>query len=205
MSPRPRTPGPRRRPGPRPRGWQDRPWISQTLRQEVLVRDGGWCRYCGDAAETLDHVIPLTAGGDSTQDNLVSACQKCNSKKGAFAGFNLSNGVLRLEEWVVDSNHLFGRSGGSLWEAVRRNRGTYTKVWLTNDVVELLYSIQHPNEPLHQTVRRLMLQLDQIGASFRKNRIGVRGGRCVDERTPTPMLHTRKPCNIPDSDTNTPM
>jgi len=32
----------------------------------------------------IDHVIPISAGGDSTNDNLCLACRHCNSYKFAF-------------------------------------------------------------------------------------------------------------------------
>ena len=33
---------------------------------------------------TLDHLIPRSKGGKSSWTNLVTACKKCNSKKGDF-------------------------------------------------------------------------------------------------------------------------
>jgi 5-methylcytosine-specific restriction endonuclease McrA len=31
----------------------------------------------------IDHIIPVSQGGDSTLDNLVTACRRCNRKKAA--------------------------------------------------------------------------------------------------------------------------
>jgi len=39
------------------------------------------CAYCGDAAEHVDHIVPLKSGGDSMWDNLTPACQRCNYAK----------------------------------------------------------------------------------------------------------------------------
>lgn len=36
------------------------------------------CVYCGDEAETVDHIIPLMKGGTDDPLNLVAACGKCN-------------------------------------------------------------------------------------------------------------------------------
>ncbi|MEW5319270.1 MAG: hypothetical protein WDW38_010433 [Sanguina aurantia] len=53
-------------------------------RRNVLVRDNFQCQYCGSKKElTLDHVHPQCKGGGATWANLVTACQKCNQKKGA--------------------------------------------------------------------------------------------------------------------------
>ncbi len=55
----------------------------QKLREDVLQRDGWVCRYCGGAAKTVDHVIPKARGGTDDLRNLVAACLRCNSVKGA--------------------------------------------------------------------------------------------------------------------------
>ncbi|MCM2279449.1 MAG: HNH endonuclease [Oligoflexia bacterium] len=45
----------------------------------------GLCHYCGGkfpASElTMDHVVPLARGGESTQGNLVPSCRDCNREK----------------------------------------------------------------------------------------------------------------------------
>ncbi|KZV50891.1 hypothetical protein F511_10462 [Dorcoceras hygrometricum] len=52
-------------------------------RKNILSRDNFTCQYC-DSAEnlTIDHVLPIARGGEWTWENLVTACAKCNSKKG---------------------------------------------------------------------------------------------------------------------------
>lgn len=48
----------------------------------IFQRDGHACRYCGQGRNlTVDHVLPLSRGGDNAQDNLVTACRSCNSSK----------------------------------------------------------------------------------------------------------------------------
>lgn len=50
----------------------------------VMRRDKYTCQYCGvrHVHMTLDHVIPRTQGGEDSWENLVCACDKCNSRKG---------------------------------------------------------------------------------------------------------------------------
>ncbi len=55
-------------------------WKNRRL--EVLQRDGYICTYCGQDANSVDHVIPRSAGGDHSLANLVACCLKCNGKKG---------------------------------------------------------------------------------------------------------------------------
>lgn len=55
-------------------------------RKNVLLRDGYKCQYCGKALApaflTLDHVIPVSRGGKTQWDNIVTACKACNARKG---------------------------------------------------------------------------------------------------------------------------
>ncbi|NEP36778.1 MAG: HNH endonuclease [Moorea sp. SIO3E2] len=52
-------------------------------RREVLRRDKHRCQYCGSTKKlTLDHVMPRSKGGKHSWDNVVTACERCNSLKG---------------------------------------------------------------------------------------------------------------------------
>lgn len=52
------------------------------LREQVFVRDGFVCTYCGSENDlACDHVVPLIQGGKSTMDNLTTACRSCNCAK----------------------------------------------------------------------------------------------------------------------------
>ena len=57
--------------------------ISDELRNFVLERDKYACRYCGKKVEPLhlDHVYPVAKGGETSAENLVAACLRCNVKK----------------------------------------------------------------------------------------------------------------------------
>jgi 5-methylcytosine-specific restriction endonuclease McrA len=53
-------------------------------RLEILSRDQWTCFYCMQPATTVDHVIPIKAGGDPlAYENLVACCSSCNSRKGS--------------------------------------------------------------------------------------------------------------------------
>lgn len=55
-------------------------------RRSVLLRDNQTCQYCGasgaHAILTLDHLLPRSRGGDTTWENVVTACRACNMRKG---------------------------------------------------------------------------------------------------------------------------
>lgn len=62
-------------------------------RKGVMVRDNYKCAYCGKHADTVDHIIPKSKGGENTYENCVASCIKCNSHKSnrslKEAGFKL--------------------------------------------------------------------------------------------------------------------
>lgn len=56
-------------------------------RKNILLRDHSCCQYCGKqfspAELTLDHITPRSRGGESSWDNLVACCKRCNHRKGS--------------------------------------------------------------------------------------------------------------------------
>ena len=58
-------------------------------RHNIYVRDGNRCQYCGhkfaSSELSLDHVIPLSRGGNSSWENVVCACLSCNVQARATA------------------------------------------------------------------------------------------------------------------------
>lgn len=55
-------------------------------RKNIMLRDNFSCQYCGVTGRpdelTLDHVHPVSRGGGDSWSNVVTACKKCNHKKG---------------------------------------------------------------------------------------------------------------------------
>lgn len=80
-------------------------------RKNVLKRDGMKCQYCGSTRDlTIDHVVPKSRGGADSWENLVTACNTCNNRKGnktpAEANMNLKrkpyrpNHIVFLREYL---------------------------------------------------------------------------------------------------------
>lgn len=61
--------------------------LSKKIRFEVFKRDAFTCQYCGKTPPKvvleIDHIHPVSEGGDNDIDNLLSACFDCNRGKGA--------------------------------------------------------------------------------------------------------------------------
>lgn len=89
-------------------------------RQNIFKRDNFECQYCGTKRDlTIDHVIPRAKGGADTWTNLVTACKKCNAKKGNHALEN-SNMTLRRRPYkpsysIFLKDHMNGQA--SEWDA----------------------------------------------------------------------------------------
>ena len=62
--------------------WGSR-YIPEKLRQKIFKRDKT-CRWC-DSKDNLeiDHIVPVSRGGEPTEENLQVLCRSCNRKKRA--------------------------------------------------------------------------------------------------------------------------
>lgn len=52
------------------------------FRARIFEAWGHRCAYCGDPAQSLDHIIPKAKGGATVPNNLAPACLTCNRRKG---------------------------------------------------------------------------------------------------------------------------
>lgn len=52
----------------------------------LFRRDQNMCLYCGNHFDNIalsrDHVVPLSRGGEDAWPNVVTACKRCNARKG---------------------------------------------------------------------------------------------------------------------------
>lgn len=57
--------------------------VTRTQRARILERDNYTCQECGSQEHLcIDHVLPVSRGGDSSDENLQVLCLSCNTKKG---------------------------------------------------------------------------------------------------------------------------
>jgi 5-methylcytosine-specific restriction endonuclease McrA len=54
---------------------------SSLSRRAVFARDDYRCQYCGERADSIDHVLPRSRGGPHTWENVAAACRPCNLTK----------------------------------------------------------------------------------------------------------------------------
>lgn len=91
-------------------------WLTQDRKREIasylIKRYGNCCHYCGcdllptqaetpfpSAMQTLDHIVPQSAGGQWKIDNLVLACLECNQlrKSTDYEAFKRLRRAARVE------------------------------------------------------------------------------------------------------------
>ena len=63
--------------------------MTSKLRQHIKERDNFTCKRCGVSVEDephllleIDHIVPVSKGGLTTEDNLQTLCWRCNRSKG---------------------------------------------------------------------------------------------------------------------------
>lgn len=57
--------------------------VTRTQRARIFERDGYKCVICNvKDSLCIDHILPVSRGGDSSDENLQTLCMSCNTKKG---------------------------------------------------------------------------------------------------------------------------
>lgn len=81
-------------------------------RRGVMRRDNYECAYCGGRAETIDHILPRSRGGQHTWENVVAACKHHNMRKSnhllSELGWTLPfvPGAPRGPRWLAGLEHV---------------------------------------------------------------------------------------------------
>jgi HNH endonuclease len=74
----------------------------QRIRAVVLARDEHRCHWCGRDANTVDHLKPLAMGGERLDPaNLVAACRRCNSRRGAVVSNRRRSSLAPGSGWLA--------------------------------------------------------------------------------------------------------
>jgi len=89
--------------------------IVRLTRRNLMLRDGYRCQYCGrsagERALNIDHVLPRSRGGRESWENLVTACQPCNRRKGERTPLEAGMPLLRraaAPSWSLAAQLLLG-------------------------------------------------------------------------------------------------
>lgn len=132
-------------------------YVPENLRRQVRERFNNICAYCRTAellsasVFEIDHIIPYSADGPTSLDNLCLACSSCNNRKGIrqHAVDPLTNQVVPLFHpvkqewddhfsWSESKTNIIGQtpSGRATIELLRMNRPQIVflrEIWLSVD------------------------------------------------------------------------
>ncbi len=69
-------------------------------RANIYARDDHTCQYCGQGFPldrlTFDHVVPVRYGGRKDWENIVTACVRCNRRKGGRTPAEAGMRIIRM-------------------------------------------------------------------------------------------------------------
>ena len=77
-------------------------------RQSIYEAWDHCCGYCGNKATSLDHIVPRFKSGSSNRNNLLPACQRCNSNKASMdmkpwyeqQEFYTEERMKKIDDWI---------------------------------------------------------------------------------------------------------
>ncbi|OFV71524.1 HNH endonuclease [Acetobacterium wieringae] len=59
--------------------------LNQSERKKIFNKTDGHCAYCGTELEfgkmQIDHIVPISRGGEDDEKNMIAACRSCNHYK----------------------------------------------------------------------------------------------------------------------------
>lgn len=111
---------------------QERARCDLTLAQWVSVCEAfGWrCAYCRDRPFNrqlvMEHMIPLSRGGDHSIENVALACSECNVRKNRFTPLEWACVLTDILEREPGRGSTTLRPGS--WRASGRPRHTYNRL-----------------------------------------------------------------------------
>jgi 5-methylcytosine-specific restriction endonuclease McrA len=123
--------------------------LSNRTRFEVFKRDEFVCQYCGrkppQVILQVDHIIPVSKGGDNEIINLITSCFDCNSGK---SDIEIDDKITRDDIKIINSQNKEKQELLVLvWRsliACNKHYGTH-RLRYRNEIAILLLSDQYQN------------------------------------------------------------
>jgi len=82
-------------------------------RRTLFARDDHACQYCGKGYPlnqlSLDHVVPRSRGGETSWENVVCCCLRCNNRKGDRSPSEVGMQLLRRPQKPQQSPVIMGK------------------------------------------------------------------------------------------------
>ena len=85
--------------------------ISDQVKREVWIRDGGKCMICSSTQDVeYDHIMPISKGGNSDKSNLQLLCLPCNRSKRTKVGKPAEQVATQNQQYSYDRHSLEGET-----------------------------------------------------------------------------------------------
>ena len=133
--------------------------MTRALREAIKQRDGFTCQSCGNSINKepnllleIDHVVPVSKGGITSEENLQTLCWKCNRSKGAkiVRPVRKSNEVARQAEMPTGTP----QTPEEMYEKARELRAAgkaYEAISLLTEIIKC-----HPESQAAQVAEELL-------------------------------------------------
>lgn len=119
--------------------------MTSSLREKIKKRDNYTCCSCGNSIAKepnllleIDHIVPISKGGMTTEDNLQTLCWKCNRSKGSKVIGNDLNNEKIIKEKVENNVDVVSKEEKSKIELIREYKQLLDEGILTVDEFEEL-------------------------------------------------------------------
>ncbi|MEE0726701.1 MAG: HNH endonuclease signature motif containing protein, partial [Clostridium saudiense] len=93
----------------RSKGKEKRKSIPVETRKIIYKQSGGRCAICGKQIDfnemELDHINPVSLGGNSNQSNLQCCCVSCNRMKGNLPPEEFNTKTISIFMWQMDKRY----------------------------------------------------------------------------------------------------
>lgn len=157
--------------------------ISKRRRFDVFKRDGFACQYCGrktpEVVLEVDHIIPVSEGGENDTDNLATACFECNRGKAAKSlkaipepmrerAARIKEAEAQLAEYAKIMEERRARIDEQVWKIIWKlhpNRDTVPRTWVAG-ITKFLDRLSYP-EIMHAADITLLKCIRDDNKEFR--------------------------------------
>ena len=135
--------------------------LSTKLRFEIFKRDEFVCQYCGthppNAVLHVDHIIAVANGGGNDEDNLTTACDKCNFGKGARPLKEIPQSLAQRAAQVAEREEQI-RGYAEIMAAARER--IESDCWLVANVFVYHFDSDGISKDWFQSIKRFVKELD---------------------------------------------
>jgi len=111
--------------------------LSKKVRFDIFKRDLFVCQYCGatppSATLEVDHIKPVSKGGNNTKENLITSCFDCNRGKGARLLTKASETTIQKMDRIAEKEEQYNHYQ-KLIKKIERRKNKEVKE------VEIIYS-----------------------------------------------------------------